>query len=402
MTAEHSGHAAHAAHGGQRPAPVPVTDVLTAGLLAGLRDRAARLDEANAFPHEDLHELAAAGYLGALAPEADGGLGWDLPVVVAGQRLLAQHAPATALAVNMHLIWNGVAHILSGQGDDSLDFVLRESAAGEVFAFGISEAGNDAVLFDSDTVAEPLAGGAYRFTGTKIFTTLSPVWTRLGIFGKTPDGGRLVFGFLDRTASGWAADDSSWDMLGMRATHSHTTRLDGTVVPADRIVRQIPTGPNADPLTFGIFASFLTLVAAVYTGVGERAVELAVDRLGSRRSKVTGEALSQDPVLRYKAAEASLRHLAMDTQLRSIAGDIEAGADLGAEWFPRLVANKTMAVRTAKAQVDFALEASGGAAYHRQSEISRLYRDVMAGVFHPSDDESAHQTLANALLGPLT
>ncbi|MEO9246152.1 acyl-CoA dehydrogenase family protein [Citricoccus nitrophenolicus] len=375
--------------------------VLTTDLLDGIRARAAGYDEANAFPHEDLRLLQEAGYLGALAPTADGGLGWDLPAVVAAQRLLARHSPATALAVNMHLIWNGVAHILRRQGDESLGFIHRESAAGEIFAFGISEAGNDAVLFDSDTVAEPLAGGSFGFTGTKIFTTLSPVWTRLGTFGKTPDGGRLVFGFLDRSAAGWAADGSSWDMLGMRATHSHTTRLTGAVVPAERIVRQIPTGPNADPLTFGIFASFLTLVAAVYTGVGERALELAVQHLGRRRSKVTGEALSQDPVLRYKAAEASLRQLTMDTQLRSVAADIEAGADLGAEWFPRLVANKTMAVRTAKAQADFALEASGGASYHRGHELSRLYRDVMAGVFHPSDDESAHQTLANALLGPV-
>ena len=31
----------------------------------------------------------------------------------------------------------------------------------------------------------------------------------------------------------------------------------------------------------------------------------------------------------------------------------------------------------------------------------RLYRDVLAGIFHPSDDESAHSTVANAWLGPL-
>jgi alkylation response protein AidB-like acyl-CoA dehydrogenase len=385
----------------RNPQLAAVGKVLTEDLLAGIRDRAAGFDEANAFPHEDLDALAAAGYLGALAPTDSGGLGWDLATVVAAQRVLAMHSPATALAVNMHQIWNGVAHVLARQGDGSLSFIHRESAAGEVFAFGISEAGNDAVLFDSDTIAEPVGDGSYRFTGTKIFTTLSPAWTRLGVFGKTPDGGQLVFGFLDRTARGWSADDSSWDMLGMRATHSHTTRLEGAVVPAERIVRHLPTGPNADPLTFGIFASFLTLVAAVYTGIGDRAVELAVQNLGRRTSKVTGQALSQDPVLRYKTAEASLRQLAMDTQLRSVAADIDAGADLGTEWFPRLVANKTLAIRTAKAQADFAFEASGGASYHRGNELSRIYRDVMAGVFHPSDDESAHNTLANFMLGPL-
>lgn len=379
-----------------------VHSVLTENLLSAMRERAAGFDASNAFPHEDLHDLAAAGYLGALAPTEQGGLGWDLRDVVAAQRLLAQHAPATALAVNMHLVWNGVSTVLADRGDDSLAFIHHESAAGEIFSFGISEAGNDAVLFDSGTVAEPLGDGSYRFTGTKIFTSLSPVWTRLGIFGKTPDGEQLVFGFLSREAEGWRADDSSWDMLGMRATHSHTTHLEGAVVPADRIVRHIPAGPNADPLTFGIFASFLTLIASVYTGVGERAEQLAAEALARRTSRVTGQPLREDPALRYKAGEATLRGIAQDTLLRSTVADIVAGHDWGPQWFPRLVATKTQAVRTAKAQVDYALEASGGAGFHRTAEITRLYRDVMAGVFHPSDDESAHNTFANLALGPLS
>jgi hypothetical protein len=31
----------------------------------------------------------------------------------------------------------------------------------------------------------------------------------------------------------------------------------------------------------------------------------------------------------------------------------------------------------------------------------RLDRDVLGGVFHPSDGESAHATVTNAWLGPL-
>jgi len=55
--------------------------------------------------------------------------------------------------------------------------------AGEVFAFGISEGGNDLVLFGSDTAAVPDGHGGYAFTGTKIFTSLAPVWTSLGLHG---------------------------------------------------------------------------------------------------------------------------------------------------------------------------------------------------------------------------
>ena len=54
---------------------------------------------------------------------------------------LAAAAPATALAVNMHLVWTGIAKTLRDRGDSSLEFILREAAAGEVFAFGDQRGG---------------------------------------------------------------------------------------------------------------------------------------------------------------------------------------------------------------------------------------------------------------------
>lgn len=375
--------------------------VLTDEILTGIGQRAASYDERNEFPYKDLEVLRQTGYLAALSAKDAGGLGWNFAAVVDAQKTLAAHAPATALAVNMHLIWSGVASIFQANGQHDLDFMLRDAAAGETYAFGISEAGNDAVLFDSGTVAEEQADGSVKFTGTKIFTTLSPAWTRLGIFGKTPDGSELIFAVLDRSEGNTEADGSSWDMLGMRATHSFVTHLKGAVVPADQIIRRIPTGPNQDLLTFSIFASFLTFTSAVYAGIGDRAVEIAADKLQSRRSKVHGTALSQDPILRYKHGEAILRQMSQDQQLTGLAEAITQLTSYGDEWFSRLVANKISAVRVAKAQVDYAFEAAGGAGFHRTEEISRLYRDVMAGLYHPSDDESAHTTFAAFGLGPI-
>ena len=130
-------------------------------LLARLRERAADYDRRNAFFTEDLDELRERGYLRALVPTELGGLGWDLADVVRAQMRLAGAAPATALGVNMHLVWTGVARVLHDRGDASLDFVLREAADGEVFAFGISEAGNDLMLFGSGTVADPQPDGTW-------------------------------------------------------------------------------------------------------------------------------------------------------------------------------------------------------------------------------------------------
>lgn len=374
-------------------------------LLERIRGRAAGYDERNDFFSEDLTELAAAGYLKLFVPVPDGGSGLGLEAAARCQRRLATAAPATALAVNMHLVWTGVARVLADRGDPSLGFVLREAAAGEIFAFGNSEAGNDSVLFDSLTEARPLPDGGYSFTGTKIFTSLSPAWTRLGIFGKDSAArsgeGELVHGFMERGAAGYRILDD-WNTLGMRASQSNTTVLDGAEVAADRIFRKLPVGPNADPLIFAIFACFETLLAGVYAGIGERALLLGVEAARRRTSlKYGGRSLAQDPDIRWKVAEAAMAMEAIYPQLAEVARDVDQLVDHGSLWFPKLVGLKVRATETARTVVDLAIRVSGGSSYFRGSELERLYRDVLAGMFHPSDDESAHNTVANAWLGPL-
>ncbi|OCG74189.1 acyl-CoA dehydrogenase family protein [Microbacterium sediminis] len=371
-------------------------------LLERIRSRAAGVDAANAFPEEDLAELREAGYLAILVPADRGGAGLNLAQAAVLQQRLATAAPATALAVNMHLVWTGVAKILRDRGIDDLAFVQHGAAAGEVFAFGISEAGNDLVLFGSDTDAVPNPDGSYAFTGTKIFTSLAPVWTQLGLHGldaSDPDDPTLVFAFVPRSEAVVTRDD--WDTLGMRGTQSRTTELRGAIAPADRVVRRVPPGPSADPLVFGIFAAFELLLASVYTGIARRSLDLAVDSARRRTSKRTGLPQSQDPDVRRRVAAMGLAYDALPPQIAALARDVDELADHGARWFTLLSGVKHRATAAAKAIVDDAMLVAGGSSYFAANELSRLYRDVLAGGFHPSDPESAHATAASYWLGPL-
>lgn len=374
-------------------------------LLDRFRGRAADYDARNAFFDEDLAELAERGYLRALVPTELGGLGWRLEDAIRAQIRLGGAAPATALAVNMHLVWTGVAKVLADRGDDALAFLQREAAAGEVFGFGISEAGNDLMLFGSRTVAEPQPGGGYRFTGRKIFTSLSPAWTRLGTMGldtASEDGPKIAYAFIDRDDPDVRILDD-WDTLGMRASQSRTTVLDGAFAPADRVVRRLDPGPNADPLIFGIFACFELLLAAVYTGIGGRALDLAVASARRRTSmKAGGRPLAEDPDIRWRIADAALAYDAIEPQLVQLARDVDDLVDHDRFWFAKLSGAKVRATETAKHVVDQAVRVAGGSSYFAGNELGRLYRDVLAGIFHPSDDESAHSTIANAWLGPIS
>ena len=68
---------------------------------------------------------------------------------------------------------------------------------------------------------------------------------------------------------------------------------------------------------------------------------------------------------------------------------------------PRLSAIKNYSVETSIKAVEEMVRASGGRSYHNDTELSRLLRDVYAGLFQPSDQESLHDAWASVLLGPI-
>src|ERR1700687_6253919 len=118
-------------------------------MLARFASRAASHDRENRFFDEDFGELRAAKYLLVPLPSEFGGAGMTLAEVCREQRRLAYYAPATALAVNMHLYLVGIAADLWRRGDHSLEWILCEAAAGEIFAAGAGRNRKDTPVFFS-------------------------------------------------------------------------------------------------------------------------------------------------------------------------------------------------------------------------------------------------------------
>ncbi len=241
--------------------------VLTDEMLARFASRAASYDRENRFFDEDFAELRSSKYLLLPLPAEFGGAGMTLAEVCREQRRLAYHAPATALAVNMHLYWIGVAADLWRSGDASLEWLLREAAAGEIFAAGHAESGNDIPVLLSTTKAERVDGG-YRFTGRKHFGSLTPVWTRFGLHGmdtSDPAQPKIIHAFMPRDTAGHTIKQT-WDVLGMRATRSDDTLLNNVFIP-DRYVARVLSagGAGIDSFILGIFAWALMGLATSIT-----------------------------------------------------------------------------------------------------------------------------------------
>ena len=212
-------------------------------MLARFRERAPQYDQENRFFQEDFDELKASGYLTAAVPTELGGGGLNYAEMMQLQRRLAYHAAPTALAVNMHVYWAGTFADNWRLGDKTVEPFLKEIAAGEVYAAGHAESGNDLPVLLSTTRAERVDGG-YKFYGRKSFGSLGPAWTRLGLHAmdtSDPAAPKIVHAFMPRGTDG-SSTVNVWDTVGMRATQSDDTVLDGAFVPDDLIVRVIPAG----------------------------------------------------------------------------------------------------------------------------------------------------------------
>ena len=375
------------------------TAILTDDMLERFGERAAIYDRENRFFDEDFDELRGSGYLTCNVPTDFGGLGLSLADVCRLQRKLAYRAPATALAVNMHLYWIGVAADMRRFGDSSLEWMLREAAAGEIFAAGHGESGNDLPVFLSTTKAERVSGG-YRFTGHKMFSSLTPVWTRLGLHGmdtSDPTQPKTVHAFLAKSSSGYTVRET-WDTLGMRATRSDDTILDGAFVPDKYIARVLPSGA-LDHFLGAVFANALLNFGAIYTGVAERARDVAAASARKRTSLAVSRSMAYHPEIQHLFSEMQLQLEAMWPQVERIAEDWSAGVDHGPMWPMKIVAAKYNCVEGAKKVVDLALTSSGGAGMFKGNELERLYRDVRAGGFHPANSMFTHEIVGKSVLG---
>jgi alkylation response protein AidB-like acyl-CoA dehydrogenase len=373
--------------------------ILSEDLLRRCAERSAGYDRENRFFTEDFADLKGAGYLTMAVPRELGGLGLTLAQVCREQRRLAYHAPATALGVNMHVYWVGLAADLWRQGDRSLEWLLKEAMAGEVFNAGHAERGNDLPALLSTSKAERVEGG-FRIIGHKMFGSLAPVFTRYGMhamWAEAEGGPKIVHVFMPRETPGYRIVET-WDTMGMRATRSDDIVLEGVFVPDSYVARIVPAG-TADAFVLGIFGWALMGFANVYHGIARRAIDLAVAAIKTKTALAVTRTMAYHPEIQHMVAQMMLAFDPIAPHIEQVAEDWSNGVDHGASWPAKILSAKYHAVEASFKIVDMAMETSGGAGMFRTNELERLFRDARCGRFHPANTFLTHEIVAKTALG---
>jgi alkylation response protein AidB-like acyl-CoA dehydrogenase len=375
--------------------------LLTDEMLARFEERAPRYDRENSFFTEDFEELRESGYFRATLPPEFGGPGLSLAEINRMQRRIAYVAPATAVAVNMHHYFVGLCADMHRAGDPSGDWVLQKAAEGHIFAAGHGESGNDMPVLLSSSKAERVEGG-WEFTGHKIFGSLSPVWTYLGIHAmdtSDPANPQVVHAFLDRNATNYHIEET-WDTLGMRATTSNDTILERAFVPDEAVILVCPAGfAGAGFFHVALFAWALLGFAGVYSSIARRAFDETVAKMHDRTSIALTRSMAYHPGVQHEVAEMRVHLEALTAHLDRVCDDWSNGVDHGGDWPVKIVACKYDVVNRAFAIVDSALDLTGGSGIFKRSNIERMFRDARLGRIHPGNSLLTHELVGKLSLG---
>jgi alkylation response protein AidB-like acyl-CoA dehydrogenase len=361
-----------------------------AGLAERIRARARDLDERAAFPAETFTELREAGLLALTAPVEIGGAGlWAEGRYRPYYELLEAMARIDSVTAQLLQVHSHALGIACGLADARQRETLLAPivARGALLASVGSEAKPTGKLADiARTELEEQPGGGFRLTCQKYFASGSSaadellIWT--AVPGAEPYAERSIIVLVPADAPEVELIDQ-WDVMGMRATVSHSVRITGYEVPGERLIGEPGAWTRRDPRTFSL------AFAANHIGAAGAAMEFTENWVRERPGLAASE------ITRATLGRMSSDLFAARSALWAAADLWDAGDHDAAE----LASIRTLHLgkRLALDLTQTAFDVCGARAVFRDQELERLYRDVRTFSLHYRDEQYMVQ-LGQAML----
>ena len=191
-----------------------------------------------------------------------------------------------------------------------------------------------------------------------------------------PKAPKIVHAFMPRDSRGYTIKET-WDVLGMRATSSQDTILEGLFVPNKYIARVVPAGAaGIDRFVLGIFAWALLGFANIYYSLAQRALDLTIESV-----KKTSLGL-----MRSMAYHAEVQH-----------GIAEAEKILDRKLKMQLATSHAV-VAAAKA-VELVHAAAGPSAIRNENRFQQYFRDGHTITQHAFSSANRYESVGALKLG---
>ncbi len=352
-------------------------------------ERAARWDEREEYPWDNVKDLVAAGFMGMTLPAQYGGGGRPVLDVILVIEEIARACGVTArIVVEGNL---GVVGALSAYGTEAqkrryFPWVLE----GEKPAIAITEPDAGSAATDLQTRVEETAGGL-AITGHKRYITgagTSKLYLVYGRFGGIPEAEGIGGVLVERDTPGFTLGRREL-MMGLRGIPEGELHFDACVVPRDNLL--VGPGDGFKKLMRAYNGQRLG-AATVALGLAQGAYERALAYASERRQ--FGRPIADFQGIRWKLADMAIRIDAARLLIHRAAARAGRG-------FPNAILAakaKTLAAETAQEVTSQALQIHGAAGYGRSLPLERMVRDARMFAIGGGTVEMMRNLIADAVL----
>ena len=344
-------------------------------------------DAENKFAEENFNLLKEEGVYKALIPAELGGGGAQYSELCYFLKDLAKYCPSTSLTLSMHMHLLAVLVFKHLNGDAAATKTLKAVAEKDLIL--LSTGGGDWV--SSNGSAKKVDGG-YIINCRKSFCSGSPIANVAVMSCAYDDSSREhVLHFSVPMSTDGVEIIYDWNAMGMRGTGSNSINFKDVFVPEDKITlirergKWHPVWDIVGTIAFPVFI-------APYAGI--------VEAITNRTITLFSQKGCHEP---YSVSSLGEMHNHYQITKMAVEKLIENAGNLNIKPSSKSAAlslqAKYIITHHGRMSAQAAMESLGGFAYYHKVGIERLYRDLLAGEFHPMQASKQKEMLGNYLIG---
>ena len=352
-------------------------------------------DSAGRFSTEAIQALGESGLLGLLLPADLGGAGLGPRTFAAVTATLAEADASVAMVYVMHIL--ATASIATARSGAATTPILQEIAAGRhLSTLAFSEAGSRSHFWAPISRAQRNGDGVH-ISAKKSFVTSAGQAQSYVVSALAPEGSGPTDSTLYLVVAGTSGLSVAghWDGLGMRANASAPLALDHCHVPADF---QLTDDGGGFPAMLNVVLPLFNLgTAAVALGLCRAAVSGTTAHLNNAKFEHLGQSLGESlPTLRAQLATMQIDTDGLSARIDDLIDHLEKPRETT---MLRVLESKAAAGEVAINVTSTAMRVCGGAAFSKQLNLERLFRDAHAGAVMAPTGDVLREFIGKSLLG---
>jgi alkylation response protein AidB-like acyl-CoA dehydrogenase len=350
----------------------------------------AELDRTGEFPHELMKGMAELGLMGVYFPEEYGGLGGGIMEMCIVVEELCRVDGAAGLCYAACGL--GAFPILVGGTEEQKKKYLPRLAAGEIAAFGITEASAGSDSSNVKTRARR-DGDSYVLNGTKQFITNGSVAKIYSVIASTnpTKGARGLSAFIIEDGTPGFTYGKIEDKMGIRCSKTAELVFQDCRVPAANLIGGkegygfIHTMKTFDRTRPGVGAQALGIAA----GARDEALDYA-------RTRIQFDA----PIASFQAVQMMLADMAIQVEAsRALIYEAARAADAGMKNTSAIASMaKVLASDTAMRVATDAVQIFGGYGYMKEYPVEKMMRDAKITQIYEGTNQIQRLVIASELI----